>query len=114
MFLEISQNLQENTCVRVSFLIKLQVSVGNSINKETLTQLFSCEFCEITKNTFSYRIPLVAASEFKRRCCWFVNGGLTWGVSLAWDQVNRLGEGGNYVCCLVIVVIFIGLRGSKR
>ena len=24
MFLEISQNLQENTCVRVSFLIKLQ------------------------------------------------------------------------------------------
>ena len=26
MFLEISQNSQENTCVRVSFLIKLQAS----------------------------------------------------------------------------------------
>ena len=26
MFLEISQNLQENTCARVSFLIKLQAS----------------------------------------------------------------------------------------
>ena len=26
VFLEISQNLQENTCARVSFLIKLQVS----------------------------------------------------------------------------------------
>ena len=112
MFLEILQNLQENTCARVSFLIKLQVSVFNGIKKETLTQVFSCEFCEISKSTFSYRIPPVAASEFKRRCCWFVDGGLTWGVSLAWEQVNRLGEGGNYVCCLFIVVIFIGLRGS--
>ena len=30
--------------------------------KETLTQLFCCNFCEIFKNTFSYRTPLVAAS----------------------------------------------------
>ena len=29
---------------------------------ETLAQMFSCEFSEISKNTFSYRIPLVAAS----------------------------------------------------
>ena len=28
MFLEISQNSQENTCARVSFLIKLQVSAN--------------------------------------------------------------------------------------
>ena len=27
MFLEISQNLQENTCVRVTFLIKLQAGL---------------------------------------------------------------------------------------
>ena len=44
MFLEISQNSQENTCARVSFLIKLQT------------------FCEIFKNTFFYRTPPVAAS----------------------------------------------------
>ena len=25
----------------------------------------TCEFCEISKNTFSYRIPLVAASEMR-------------------------------------------------
>ena len=25
--------------------------------------LFFCEFCEISKNSFSYRTPLVAASE---------------------------------------------------
>ena len=36
MFLEISQNSQENTCARVSFLIKL---------------VFSCEFSKISKNT---------------------------------------------------------------
>ena len=31
-------------------------------NKETLAQVFSCEFCEISKNTFFHRTPLVAAS----------------------------------------------------
>ena len=29
---------------------------------KTLAQVFSCEFCEISKNTFSYRTPPVAAS----------------------------------------------------
>ena len=57
MFLEISQNSQENTCARVSFLIKWQAW------KETLAQVFSCEFYKISKNTFSYRTPPVAAFE---------------------------------------------------
>ena len=30
--------------------------------KEALAQVFSYEFCEISKNTFFYRTPLVAAS----------------------------------------------------
>ena len=34
------------------FLIKLQVEACNFIKKETLAQVFSCEFCEISKNTF--------------------------------------------------------------
>ena len=34
----------------------------NFIKKETLAQVFSCEFCEIYKNTFYCRTPLVAAS----------------------------------------------------
>ena len=34
----------------------------NFITKETLPQVFSCEFCEISKNPFFRRIPLVAAS----------------------------------------------------
>ena len=33
------------------------------IEKETLAQVFSCEFYEISKKTFFHRTPLVAASE---------------------------------------------------
>ena len=47
-FLEISQNSQEKTCARVSFLLKRD----------------SCEFCEISQNTFFHGTPLVAASGF--------------------------------------------------
>ena len=49
MFLKISQYSKENTCATVSFLIKRQSC--NFIKKETLAQLFSCEFCEVFKNT---------------------------------------------------------------
>ena len=41
VFLKISQNSQENTCVRVSFLIKLQATICNFIKKETVAQVFS-------------------------------------------------------------------------
>ena len=52
VFLEISQNSQGNTSARVSFLITLH----------NLAQVFSCEFCETSKNTFPYRTPPVFAS----------------------------------------------------
>ena len=32
------------------------------LRKKILAQVFSCEFCEIYKNTFYYRTPLVAAT----------------------------------------------------
>ena len=35
---------------------------ANLWKKETLAQVFSCKFCEISKNTLPYRTPLVAAS----------------------------------------------------
>ena len=44
------------------FLNKVAGDACNVIKKETLAQVFSWEFCEISKNTFSYRAPLVAAS----------------------------------------------------
>ena len=46
MFLEIFRNSQKNTKKR----------------KKTPAQMPSCEFCKIHKNSFSYRIPPVAAS----------------------------------------------------
>ena len=46
------------------FLIKLQAEACNFIKKKTLTQVFSCEFCQISQNTFFHRTPPVAAFEF--------------------------------------------------
>ena len=60
VFLEIFQNLQESTCAKVSLFNK----VAPFIKKETLAQVFSCEFCKISKIAFSYRTPPVAASEY--------------------------------------------------
>ena len=44
------------------FFIKLKASDCNFIKKETLTQVLSCVFCEISQNTFSYKTPPMAAS----------------------------------------------------
>ena len=63
VFLEILQNSQENTCFKVSFLIKLQGEASNFNKKETLTQGISFEFYRISKNSFSYKTPPVAASD---------------------------------------------------
>ena len=58
MLLEILQNSQENTCARDSLLIKFQTC--KFIRNESLVQVFSCELCEISKNTFFYgTAPLV-------------------------------------------------------
>ena len=74
VFLEISLNSKENTGARVTFLTKLQVLDPSFffnkvaglrpaiLLKETLAQVFPCEFCEISKNIFSYRTPTAAAS----------------------------------------------------
>ena len=35
------------------------------IRKETPVQVFSCEFCETSKNNFFHRTPLVAASVYE-------------------------------------------------
>ena len=55
VFLEISQNLQENTCTRPE--------TCNLIKKGALVQVFSCKFCKVSKDTFLHRTPLVAVSE---------------------------------------------------
>ena len=59
VFLEISQNSRKTP-------VPESLSFCNFIKKETLAQVFSCEFCEISKNTFSYGTPPVAASVNER------------------------------------------------
>ena len=44
----------------LKFLVKKQAPC-NFIKKETLAQVFSCEFCKISNNTFYRRTPLMAA-----------------------------------------------------
>ena len=49
LFLKISQNSQENTCARVSSLIKLQPYV---IKKETLARCFPVNFAKFLRTPF--------------------------------------------------------------
>ena len=56
VYIKISNDLQETICARTPF-----------IKKETLAELFSCEFCKLSKNTFSTEHLWTTASE--RRYC---------------------------------------------
>ena len=51
MFLKISQYSQENICVETFFNTDAQAVAYNFIKKETLAQVFSCEYNKIFKNT---------------------------------------------------------------
>ena len=55
VFLAISENLHENTCASVSFLIKLQASVSEKRESGT--------FCEVSKNNFFTEHHWVTASS---------------------------------------------------
>ena len=59
VFLKISQNSLENC----KSLLSNDFFKIFFIKKDTLAQVFSCEFCKIFKNTFFHRTLLVAASE---------------------------------------------------
>ena len=52
----------KHLCQNLFFNKIAGLKASNIIYKKTLTHVFSCEFCEISKNTFLHRTPLVAAS----------------------------------------------------
>ena len=74
MLFEISQNSQENTCARSSFLIKACLQ----LNQKSLWHRFSCEFCEISMYTFftehlwttllQIRKTILCARTFQNSC----------------------------------------------
>ena len=52
---------KEKTCVGISLLIKLHTLDLQHYLKKTI-QVFSCEYCDVFRNSIFYRTPLVAAS----------------------------------------------------
>ena len=56
---------------------------GMRHTKKTLAQVFSCEFYEISKDSFLHRTPLVAASVF--RTLWDIYDGVFWRKYLILD-----------------------------
>ena len=57
VFSDFSQNSRENTCTRVSFLIKLQASACNFVKRDILAQVFFSEFCKIWAWNFIKKRP---------------------------------------------------------
>ena len=67
MFLKISQNSQENSCARGSFLIKLQAEACNLLKKGLWHRCFLVNFVNFLKHIFC-RTPLhVEVSEISIR-----------------------------------------------
>ena len=62
------------------------------IKSEILTQVFSCEFCEIFKNTFIYRTPLLDAPAYRLK---------SWTVSEKLIIYQNLGKRANFQCTLL-------------
>ena len=57
------RNIHRKAPLLESFLKKVGgLQICNFIQKETATQVFSCEYYEIFKNTLFYRTPPMAAS----------------------------------------------------
>ena len=70
-YFQLTEAVLRRCSVKKVFLnISQSPDACNFIKKETLTQVFSCEFCEIFRNTFFYRTPLVAASDLSHILWW--------------------------------------------
>ena len=65
VFQGILENSQENTCARVSFLLKLKAWPATLLTKKTLVQVFSCQFCEISNSTFFTENLWTTASGYR-------------------------------------------------
>ena len=86
-FLETSQNSQEHTCASVSFSV--------------MAHVFSCEFCEISKNSFFtehlwwLRLMLITIIRFGRyrillaSNCTFMSDSHYWGTIQIWQNLDE-------------------------
>ena len=51
--------------INITTLVKI-ILFSSTCSVQLTCQVFSCEFCAVSKNTYSYRTPPVAASECSR------------------------------------------------
>ena len=56
------QSSRETASINITTLVKL-ILFSSTCSVQLTCQVFSCEFCEVCKNTYSHRTPSVAASE---------------------------------------------------
>ena len=70
-------------CQSLFFLIKLQAEA------QPEAQVFSCKFCEISKNTFSYKTPPVAASMIWNQSKFQILSSITYEIIKAQREENR-------------------------
>ena len=84
----------KHLCQSLSFNCRPQ---ANFIKKETLAQVFSCEFCKISKNTFFTEHLWTTASEVKNKWLFgrnivrtfYRNHLITWMLSNYWSQFDH-------------------------
>ena len=77
MFLESSQISQENTCARVSFLIKLQTEACNSLKKRFWRRCFPMNFAKFFR-----------ASFYKERLRWLLLH-LAFNIIMLLDEIHE-------------------------
>ena len=67
VFLEVSQNSQENTCARISFLIKLQASACNFMKKRLWQRCFLKRKKSWSNTRFGRFLKVIETREFHER-----------------------------------------------
>ena len=95
------------------FYWSCRCEVWNFIKKETLAQVFSCEFCEIFKNTFSYRAPLVVGSVVISRKIWSLKETRVQAAVMFFSRILWNYEGTRlFWRKVLIVIIFYAIKPS--
>ena len=87
------QSLFFKSCrTRACNFIQKETQACNFIQKETLAQVFCGEFCEISKDTFSYGTSLVAASLVCSMVNWLTQEIKNWEIDCSSDTLRSRRE----------------------
>ena len=87
------QSLFCKSCrTRACNFIQKETQACNFIQKETLAQVFCGEFCEISKDTFSYGTSLVAASLVCSMVNWLTQKIKNWEIDYSSDTLHSRRE----------------------